>query len=74
MAETCTDLFAVISRISAIETFEYSLVLLLSIYHFEKVCFPAENVKIGDQKNVRPTQRQKLQFEIDRVDKKHSLV
>ena len=37
------NFFAVISRISAIETVEHSLVVLLSIFHFEKVCFPSEN-------------------------------
>ena len=42
------NFFAVISRISAVETVEYSLVVPLSIYHFEKVRFPSENVKIGD--------------------------
>ena len=38
---------AVNAWISAVETVEYSLKVPLSIYGFEKLCFPSENAKLA---------------------------
>ena len=43
------NFFAVNYRISAVETVEYSLAVFLSVYRFEKVCFPAEKAKLASE-------------------------
>ena len=46
------NFFAVNYRISAVETVEYSLAVFLSVYRFEKVCFPSEKAKLASEKLI----------------------